>query len=393
MIDRRRFLKATGGVAVAAGATAFLAACGQATSSVAPSQGAASTEPSASPEGSTIPEKGTGMYGGPAPVQIGGEVIFVGGSSVQAVRDARQKYIVDVMKADYDVDATLVTSLDYARMAPTMQLGRADFDIVSSDTFFSLRAAEAGWLEPIDYGIVDASQLVDGSDFEFWVNTAIGAHHIVWRTEGAFGPGAGPISWQEFYDVEKFPGRRALRSGAFQTLPGAAMADGVAPADLYPLDMDRAFKSLDRIRPHVVKFADGDQVLQDMILANEADFVHLFTGRAATLKRDGEPIDFRMEEASSEEVSFIIPKGTPNLAQAQYTLALLVNQAEYNKAMSEAQLIGYTNLAAMDIIDPAVLPLLTTSEANRAVMAPNGSDWWAEHETEAQQRMTEWILG
>lgn len=392
MIDRRRFLKATGGLAVAAGAGGLLAACGQAVNSSAPSQsaGAGASQAPGSPE---APVLGTGTYGGPAPTKIGGQVIFVGGSSVAPVREARQKYIVDVLKADYDIECILVTSLDYARMAPTMAAGRADFDIVSSDTYFSLRAAEAGWLEEIDYGIVDPTQLVKGSDLAYWVNTAVGGHHIVWSTKGQFGPGQGPKTWQEFYDAEKFPGRRALRSGAFQTLPGAAMADGIAPADLYPLDLDRAFKSLDRIKPNVVKFADGDQVLQDMILAGEADFVHLFTGRAATLKNSGEAVDFVMDEASSEEVSFIIPKGTPNKIQAMYTLALLVNQPEYNKAMSEAQLIGYTNLKAMDIIDPAILPLLTTSPDNLAVMAPNGSEWWAEHETEAQQRMTEWILG
>jgi putative spermidine/putrescine transport system substrate-binding protein len=391
MIDRRRFLKGTGALAVAAGAGGLLAACSPTSTTSAPNASSGSAAPP--PEDSTPPTLGTGKYGGPEPKKLGGQVIFVGGSSVVPVREARQKYIVEVMKEDYDVEVILVTSLDYARMAPTMAAGRADFDIVSSDTYFSIRAAESGWLEEIDYSIVDKSQLVPGSDFPYWVNTAIAGHHIVWSTTGAFGPGAGPKTWVDFYDVEKFPGRRALRSGAFQTLPGAAMADGVDPANLYPLDLDRAFKSLDRIKPHVVRFADGDQVLQDMILAGEADFVHLFTGRAATLKRDGEAIDFVMDQASTEEVSFIIPKDSPNKTQAMYTLALLVNQPEYNKAMSEAQLIGYTNLKAMELIEPALLPLLTTSEANLALMAPNGSDWWAENETAAQQRMTEWILG
>lgn len=374
MMDRRRFLQRS--AAVAGGLVAGSALSGA--RSIVRAQDAS---PGA-----------RGRFGGPPPRDIGGELIFVGGSSVAPVRDARQQFIVDVMKADYNVDVTLVNSLDYARMEIAMSRGRADFDLVSADTFFSIRAANAGWLEPIDYDIVDASQLVPGSDLQYWVNTAIAAEHIAWNTN-TFPAGAGPASWAEFYDAERFPGRRALRSGAFQTLPGAALADGVAPEDLYPLDLDRAFAALERIRPHVVKWADGGQEIQTLLTTGEADMVNLFTGRAAVLKRDGEPVDFRMEQATTEEVSFIIPKDSPNKLQAMYALALLVNQPVYNQAMAEAQLIGYTNIEGMAMVDPELQPLLTTSPDNLPKLAPNGSEWWAENEPAAQQRMTEWILG
>ena len=49
--------------------------------------------------------------------------------------------------------------------------------------------------------------------------------------------------------MKKFPGRRALRNHPIATLEAALMADGVAPDKLYPLDVDRAFKKLEEIKP------------------------------------------------------------------------------------------------------------------------------------------------
>ena len=39
----------------------------------------------------------------------------------------------------------------------------------------------------------------------------------------------GPKSWADFWDVKKFPGKRAMRQGPKTNLEIALMADGVAP--------------------------------------------------------------------------------------------------------------------------------------------------------------------
>ena len=36
-----------------------------------------------------------------------------------------------------------------------------------------------------------------------------------------------------------------------RTIPAALVADGVPKDKLYPLDLDRAFKKLDEIKPHI----------------------------------------------------------------------------------------------------------------------------------------------
>src|SRR4029453_3932831 len=55
---------------------------------------------------------------------------------------------------------------------------------------------------------------------------------------------AAPNRWADFFDVKKFPGRRALRNHPIATLEAALMADGVAPDKLFPTHVGRALTEL-----------------------------------------------------------------------------------------------------------------------------------------------------
>lgn len=379
--NRRRFL----GYGAAAAGGAILGGRGGLASAASPF----SAPPSTPVEG-----PGPGRYGGPAPVQIGGKLVFVCGDPEGPVHEARIKYIFDVLQEDYGVEEiTVVGTLDYALIEAQIRTGQIDWDVIDADAFFAARAATEGWLEPIDYSILDASQLIEGAAKEFSVLAGVGAHHIAWNTTQAYGEGEGPSSWPEFYDVEAFPGRRALRSGALQTLPGAALASGIAPADLYPLDLDAAFESLERIRDSVVKWVDGGQPMQDLALAGEADLFNFYTSRCVTLKAAGEPIDFRFEQGTAEEADYVIIKGGPNTLQAQHAVALAMNTPEFHKVLAEATNIGFTNSLGMELVDPAIRPLLSTAPENYSKLTPAGNDWWAANQPDAEQRLAEWILG
>jgi putative spermidine/putrescine transport system substrate-binding protein len=54
--------------------------------------------------------------------------------------------------------------------------------------------------------------------------------------------GAQPTTWADFFDVEKFPGKRAWPGEPYTsgTREAALLADGVAPDKIYPLDIPRA---------------------------------------------------------------------------------------------------------------------------------------------------------
>jgi putative spermidine/putrescine transport system substrate-binding protein len=76
-----------------------------------------------------------------------------------------------------------------------------------------------------------------------------------------------PPSWADFWDVAKHPGRRGLQKAARRNLEIALLADGVAPADIYPMlrtpgGVDRAFRKLDQLKPYIEWWDQPSQPLQ-----------------------------------------------------------------------------------------------------------------------------------
>ena len=80
-------------------------------------------------------------------------------------------------------------------------------------------------------------------------------------------------------DTAKFPGRRGLYPQS-ERRDGGGTADGVAPKDLYPLDIDRAFAKLDKLRSDVaVWWTSGAQNTQ-LLQSGEVDMADTWSARA-----------------------------------------------------------------------------------------------------------------
>ncbi len=77
-----------------------------------------------------------------------------------------------------------------------------------------------------------------------------------------------PTSWKDFFDLEKFPGNRGMSAGGAGILADvqyALIADGVAPADLYPLDMDRALAKMSTIRDNLVLWESSPKGIEALV--------------------------------------------------------------------------------------------------------------------------------
>ena len=73
-----------------------------------------------------------------------------------------------------------------------------------------------------------------------------------------------PMTPADFFDVQNFPGRRTMYGEDQATgVLYALQADGVARNQLYPPDLDRAYKKLDKVKSSVaVWWRTGDQSQQ-----------------------------------------------------------------------------------------------------------------------------------
>ena len=87
----------------------------------------------------------------------------------------------------------------------------------------------------------------------------------------------------DFFDLEKFPGKRGLRKGAKSSLELALMADGVPAAEVYellatPEGVDRAFAKLDTIKDEVIWWEAGAQPPQ-LLADGEVVMTTAYNGR------------------------------------------------------------------------------------------------------------------
>lgn len=125
-----------------------------------------------------------------------------------------------------------------------------------------------------------------------------------------------PANWADFWNVEKFPGKRCMPAWPRFVMEAALMADGVAKEDLYPLDMDRALKKIAEIKPHVSKWWTTSAQPPQLLLDGEADMCMAYTGSMSKLALEGAPIELSWDQGFIYYDFFSIPKGGPNYENA-----------------------------------------------------------------------------
>jgi len=204
-----------------------------------------------------------------------------------------------------------------------------------------------------------------------------------------------PKSWADFWNTQKWPGKRALRKGPKTTLEIALMADGVAPKDVYKTlgtdaGVERAFKKLDQLKSNLVWWEKGSQPPQ-LLASGEVAMTDAYNGRiaAANVK---EKKNFKIVWTNNLYTidSWVIMKGTPNKADAEKYL-LFVNDPNNQKNLPPKIPYGVTAKASTALIDKAVLPNLATDPTNLASAVSINDKFWLENLDKLSQRFNAWV--
>ncbi len=268
-----------------------------------------------------------------------------------------------------------------------------EWDVVDVEPAELLRGAADGIFEPIDYSGIDRSDLLasavhpDGVGLMTW-SVVLG--YDAARFGGGGSDAAAPATWSDFFDLARFPGERALRRSPQWMLEIALLGDGVPPERLYPLDLDRAFQSLDRIASAVVVFdAWSDPV--DLLARGEAVMAAGTNGRFLRAREEGGEavgISWRQQIVASD--FFVIAKGSHHKAAAQKLVGFAVGPEAQARIPLHID-YGPVSRRALAAVPADVLPHLPTAPENfrRAVTFDAG--WWREHGAEAGRRYAEWV--
>ena len=206
----------------------------------------------------------------------------------------------------------------------------------------------------------------------------------------------GPKGWVDFFDLKKYPGKRALRSGPKGNLEIALMGDGVDPKDVYKLlatdaGVERAFKKLDTIKSNIIWWQTGTQPIQ-LLSSDEVVMTSVYNGRITIADADkAEHKNYKMvwNDSLFTIDSWVILKGSPNVDKA-YKLLDFMSDPNRQKEFPDYVPAGMTNKKTISLISEKMLPDLPTAPANFAHVLELNVPFWLENYDKLNDRYTKW---
>ena len=223
---------------------------------------------------------------------------------------------------------------------------------------------------------------------EYGIGHGIYATPLTYRRDKYKEP---PKDWKDFFDAKAFPGPRAMRKNPVDTMEIALFADGVSPKDMYPLDVDRAFRSLDRIKPHVAHWWTSPVQAIQLITNGDVDMVPVWSNFSTAAAEQGAPLGLAWENNIWGTDMFAILKGTENLATCRQFI-LFCLQGERQAAIGRQVAIAPTNPNAFKFISPERATVLATNPPYRATGIEINNAFWSANRDAIADRFNKWLL-
>ncbi|UUZ69074.1 extracellular solute-binding protein [Polaromonas sp. P2-4] len=243
-----------------------------------------------------------------------------------------------------------------------------------------------GLVEEMDYSLIDKKQVLPNLSRKYGIGNYL--YSYIFAVNSQVVKGKTPKTWADFFNLKDFPGKRALPGSSQGTLEAALLADGVDPAKLYPLDVDRAIAKIKSIKAECVFWKSGAQS-EDLLRQNEVMAALMWSNRAVVVRRKNKNISWTWDKAILAASGWAVPKGNPGgKADAMKFINLMLDPAGQAKVF---EVVG------MSPSNPKALPMIpadeqaynaTASAANQIAMQ---DDWYAKFADAAEAKYLEAI--
>ena len=273
-----------------------------------------------------------------------------------------------------------------------VESGAVIWDLVVTGSGGAAAAAAKGALEKIDFDIVDVSDFAPNTYTDYCVGSDVFSTVFAWNPDkyGEAGSDGAPNSWADFWDVEKFPGTRAMRlNNVDGVLEPAVMAMGVPRSEVYQFlssegGIEKAIDKVRELKPHIAVFWKSGAMQAQLMMDEEIDMTTGWNGRFDVAKKDGAKVTYTFNEALSDYDCFGIPKGAPNKDLAMQFLAE-VSKPEYQANLPFHITYGPTNLKAYEITKAPkdLLESLPSHPKNSKNMLTVDIEWYAQYREKA----------
>ncbi|GAU86782.1 ABC transporter substrate-binding protein [Bosea sp. BIWAKO-01] len=314
------------------------------------------------------------------------------------VADFYNRYCAPLLKERHNIALEQVAISDPLGQIKVQQAtGNILWDMFPAEGEVLVTASNNGWLEPIDWSVVDPNnEMPANGRHKYGVAGRVYSMILAYRTDKV--PAGKTVDgWKTFWDVKGFPGPRAMRDTPLENLEFALLADGVPLDQIYavldtPKGVDRAFAKLDEIKPNISVFWTSGQQPAQLLASGEVFYTNTWNGRVVQMKSEKVPVEISWSGGSLNVPFYSIPKGAKNVSNMMKFFNVCFMDLNIQKI--GAEITGYPGLSPKlpALLSEQVRADLPTAEKNLKQQFTFDFEFWAKNRAKLQRRWDTWRL-
>ena len=297
-----------------------------------------------------------------------------------------------------------------AKMRAMTEAGNVTWDLVDAVASDAMRMCDEGLIEELDHDAVLAAA-PDGTsasdDFGDLLVSDCFVPQIVYSTTFGYrtdmvGDNA-PTEICAIFDLEAYPGKRALQKRPIDNMEWALYCDGVAKDEIYDVlgtdeGVDRALAKLDTIKDQVVWWTAGAETPQ-LLADGEVVMGSTFNGRLfSAIAEQGQPIGMLWDMQSFDLDGWVVPAGLPEDRKAR-VLDFLKFATDTQRLADQAKYISYGPARASSAplvgqhaeLGIEMAPHMPTDPANAGNVHVYDYEWWADNRDDLDAKFQAWL--
>ena len=299
-----------------------------------------------------------------------------------------------------------------AKLRAMNEAGNITWDLVDVEAADAIRLCDEGLAMEIDHDKVLAAA-PDGTsateDFGDMIVSDCFIPQIVFSTTFGYRTDAVPAGVEpptgacDVFDLEKYPGKRALNKQPIANMEWALLCDGVPYEEVYDaLETEegqaRAFAKLDTIKDQTIWWSASAEPIQ-MLADGEVFMASAYNGRLFSLiVEDKQPVEMAWNWQMFDLDGWIVPTGLSdekldavlkylNFATDTQRLADQAKFISYGPArQSSAPLVGQHAELGIDMA-----PHMPTDPNNAENTFVNNYEWWADNRDDLDAKFQAWL--
>ena len=331
-----------------------------------------------------------------------------------AYQDMQKKAYVEPYVAATGVDVIWDESANdaVAKLRAQYEAGNVTWDVVDVLASDAIRLCDEGlvedvsfdeWLAPAPDGTSASEDFGDNLVSDCHIPTNLYSTTFGYRTDVAEWNGAVPTSVCDVFDLEKFPGKRALEKRPINNLEWALICSGVPVDQVYDtLETDegvqQALEKLGTIKDQTVWWSAGAETPQ-LLADKEVVIGSTYNGRLfSVIEEQKQPVAMLWDYEVFDIDGFVVPVDLPEerLNRVKHFLRFVTDTQHladqtayisYGPARASSQpLVGKHAELGVDMA-----PHMPTSPQNDKTGFLFNYTWWADYRDELDARFQAWL--